>query len=137
MHVRKLYPAILGSCLAVFTATVFAQAAPPPSSSSSPAAAAPSSAPAAGKRTAARHTKARHGKAHHAKARHVKARHARAHHAMARGARHASHASQMPMSSGAYERETPYRSALKRCVEGQAQQRDACLNDAIARYGRS
>ena len=37
----------------------------------------------------------------------------------------------------ANSQDTPYRSALRRCVEGQAQQRDQCLNDAISRYGHS
>lgn len=34
-------------------------------------------------------------------------------------------------------RESPYQTALRRCVTGQAQQRDQCVDDAIARYGRS
>jgi hypothetical protein len=33
--------------------------------------------------------------------------------------------------------ESAYRTALRHCVEGQAAQRDRCLDDAISRYGRS
>lgn len=34
-----------------------------------------------------------------------------------------------------YNQDTPYRMALKRCVEGPAAQRDRCIDDAITRFG--
>jgi hypothetical protein len=38
----------------------------------------------------------------------------------------------LPMS----DQQAAYRTALKRCVAGPAEQRDTCLNDAIARFRR-
>jgi hypothetical protein len=39
--------------------------------------------------------------------------------------------------SSASSSETAYRMALRHCVEGPMGRRDGCLDDAIARYGRS
>ena len=117
MNAQKFYPAIVGSCFAVFAACTGAQTpqastAPPATSTAAPTnnsaatdqqQAAPSGTPA---------------KAHHAKK----------HNAM-----HAAPRTRMSASS----EETQYRTALRRCVEGQASQRDRCLDDAISRYGRS
>ena len=46
----------------------------------------------------------------------------------------AAHGKRAAMAS---QSDTPYQAALRRCVEGQAQQRDSCLDDAISRYARS
>ena len=56
-----------------------------------------------------------------------------AHHAKKHNAMHATQRSQTPVSSN----ESPYRTALRQCVEGQASQRHRCLDHAIAQYGRS
>lgn len=39
--------------------------------------------------------------------------------------------------ASARETETPYHAALKRCVEGSADQRESCIDQAISQYGRS
>jgi len=52
---------------------------------------------------------------------------------------HGSHAQQRsmgaasPMNTG----QMGYQAALRQCVEGPAARRDGCLDDAIARYGRT
>ena len=59
--------------------------------------------------------------------------HHAASHKMSNGTQH------KPMGSGssASSSETAYRLALRQCVEGPMGRRDSCLDDAIARYGRS
>jgi hypothetical protein len=111
MNPRTYYPAILGSCFAAFSACAFAQAtnAAAPATGTSGAATSESH-PAATTPTPA--------KAHHA------TKH--------RGTR-AGRAGEPNVSSD----EGQYRMALRQCVEGQASQRDRCLDDAISRYGKS
>lgn len=59
---------------------------------------------------------------------------AKPHHAKAHHATHARHSHKAQTVS---QKGTPYQMALRRCVEGQTQQRDSCLDDAISRYSRS
>jgi hypothetical protein len=46
---------------------------------------------------------------------------------------HVSGTSTQTMSHG----DSPYQAALKRCVEGPANQRDSCIDQAITQYGRT
>lgn len=57
------------------------------------------------------------------------------HHAKAHHQKHATHASTGAASTG--NQEMAYRAALKNCVAGPAAQRERCLDDSIARFGRS
>jgi hypothetical protein len=50
---------------------------------------------------------------------------------------HVTHPRHEHSSSTVSGHDAAYRTALRRCVEGQAQQRESCLDDAIARFGRS
>jgi hypothetical protein len=59
--------------------------------------------------------------------------HHAASHKMSNGMQH----KPMGSVSSASSSETAYRMALRQCVEGPMGRRDSCLNDAIARYGRS
>jgi len=59
---------------------------------------------------------------------------AKSHKAKSQSAARARSPQQTPVAA---EKETAYQTALRRCVTGQAQQRDPCLDDAIARYGHS
>jgi hypothetical protein len=113
MNARTYYPTIVGSCLALFTACALAQA-PAATSTETPAA---STTGATEQQQAA--PSSAPAKAHHAMKQH-KAMHARPR-------------NEPTVSSG----ESEYRTALKRCVEGQGSQRERCLDDAISRYGRS
>lgn len=121
MNARKYYPAILGSLLAVLATGSAAQSTPPAKSEAATQhEATTTSAPA----------KTHHAKAHHAKSTQAKStHHAKAHHAAQAGTEH--------KTSAMNGRETPYQTALRRCVEGQAGQRDQCLDSAISRFGRS
>jgi hypothetical protein len=137
---------VIGLSLALVSLSAFAQSTPggstPPPAVSGTAtasgAAAPDGARQSGPRAA--HAKSRHHARarHHTKAMHHRARHhARAqHHAMRHheraDARHA-----MRSDSRYQNDESGYQGALRRCVTGAPDQRDRCLNDAIARYGRS
>lgn len=58
------------------------------------------------------------------------------HHAMAHHETHAKHRHIGAGSAGSYQEEA-YRNALKNCVAGAPSQRDGCLDDTIARFGRS
>ena len=58
------------------------------------------------------------------------------HHSGAHHQAHAKHA-HMAASSAIGTQETAYRTALKNCVSGPTGQRDGCLDDTIARFGRS
>ena len=111
MNPRRYYPAILGSCLAAFAACAFAQA---------PATGA--AAPATGTSAAAT-----------SESRPAATAPAKAHHATKHGGTRAVRANESNVSSA----EAQYRMALRQCVEGQASQRDRCLDDAISRYGKS
>ena len=54
-------------------------------------------------------------------------------------AHHQMHAKPEPMAaaSAAGSQESAYRAALRNCVAGPAGQKERCLDDAIARHGRS
>lgn len=52
-------------------------------------------------------------------------------------AHHQAHPKHQPMASAGGDRDSDYRAALKSCVAGPAGQKDRCLDDAIARFGRS
>jgi hypothetical protein len=107
MKSPSLYPAALGVCLTFLALSAGAQTA---TGNASPAATGSSTmAPAASTHK---------------------------HHAMAH---HQTHAKHMHMGAGASgsNQDEAYRSALKSCVAGPQTQRDGCLDDAIARFGRS
>lgn len=110
MNARKYYPAIVGSFVAMFAAYGFAQA-PAPSDTAQPPA-----------MTGAAEQQAAPSTATPAKPHHMKHK-----------AAHATRSSE----SMARAQDDPYHTALRHCVEGQASQRDQCLDDAISRYGRS
>ena len=118
MTLRYTYPVGLGVCLTLLALSAGGQTAtgnPSQSATGQGAAAtanAPSSHSAPKPKTAAASTHK-----HHA----------------THPATHTKH--DQPATSG--YRETPYRTALRSCVAGPAGQRDRCLDDAIARYGRS
>ena len=57
------------------------------------------------------------------------------HHVKAHDHKHAMHKSATAASTG--KQETAYRAALRNCVAGPAAQRESCLDDSIARFGRS
>ena len=102
-----LYPAALGVCLTFLALSASGQTA---TGNSSPAATGSS-------------TMAPAGSTHQ-------------HHAMAHHQTHAKHM-HMGMGESGSNQEGAYRSALKGCVAGPPTQRDGCLDDAIARFGRS
>jgi len=153
MRLRSCYPTILGTCLAVFAASVLAQA-PAPNTTTAPSTSAPAatSAGATGTtdgtssqqtgETGAKAKKTQHAKnqakQHPAKQQQAKQHPAKQHQAKQHHTKHhqATHAPRTTETS-VNSRDNPYRTALRRCVEGQSAQRDQCLNDAIARYGRS
>ena len=118
MNLKSVYPVGLGVCLTLLALSAGGQTAtgnPSPAATGQGAAAtanAPSSESAGKSKTAAASTHKHHA-THHAT--------------------HTKH--DQPATSG--YRETPYRTALRSCVTGPAGQRDRCLDDAIARYGRS
>ena len=58
----------------------------------------------------------------------------KAHHAKTHHVTHARHGHSASTVSG---HDAAYRTALRHCVEGQAQQRESCLDDAIAQFGQS
>ncbi len=110
MSSRDCFSAIIGGCFAVFAACASAQA---PVASSSDATTGATDASAPQQQVAA----ATQSKAHPKKQKSTNA---------------------MRTSKAAVSpQESEYRTALRRCVEGQASQRDRCLDDAISRYGRS
>jgi len=121
MNIRKHYPPIVGTCFALFAACAVAQApatttGAPSATPAPPAASTP--APARSAHTAKTKTGAT------AKAQHAKKQHKTMHTAHAK-------------EPNAKREDTEYRTALRRCVEGQTAQRDQCLQNAISRYGRS
>jgi len=111
MNARRYYPVIVGSCVAMFAACAFAQA-PAPSDTAPPPASTGATEQQAPPSTGAP---------------------AKSHQMKMHKATHANRSSE----SMARTQDDPYRTALKQCVEGQASQRDQCLDDAISRYGRS
>ena len=127
MSARNYYAVILASCVAFFAVDALAQT---PSTSTAPdatGATAPASSTTAPATNSAAATTQQQSAQAAAPAKKT-AHHARKHNAM-----HATHRSQTRVSS----EESQYRTALRQCVEGQASQRDRCLDDAIAQYGRS
>jgi hypothetical protein len=50
--------------------------------------------------------------------------------------RHA-HAGKHARTASTKAAETPYRAALKQCVQGPASQRDSCIDQAVSQYGHS
>lgn len=125
MNAQRYYPTIVGSCLAMFAACVFAQA--PATGTAAPAAntGAPATSAAPPATTAAGTSEQQPSTTTTAPA---KMHHARKHAAM-----HSAHANQANTSP----QDDAYRTALRQCVQGQESQRDQCLDDAISRYGRS
>jgi len=111
MNSRHCYPTIVGSCIAAFAACVFAQAPATSAAVSASGAAQATEHPPAAQTSAP-------AKMHHAK-------------------KHKAMHSARTNESMANPQDAAYRTALRQCVEGQASQRDQCLDDAIARYGRS
>jgi hypothetical protein len=121
MNHRTYYPAIVGGWLVVFAVCAAAQT-PATTTTEAPATGATS--------TPQQQQSAQTGapaKAHHATKQH-KAMHKEVHKEM-----HQARAKESNVSTA----ESEYRTALRRCVEGQAAQRDQCLDNAISRYGRS
>jgi len=55
----------------------------------------------------------------------------------AASAAHHAHARMHSRSGSTRDNESPYHAALKQCVEGPANQRDHCIDQAINQYGRS
>ncbi len=156
MNAPKYYPAILASCVAVLAIGAGAQtpstsAAPPATSATTPASSiapatdstgatdqqqsAQGAAPAKKTATKAAKTTANATKTAKTSAKTTKTTKTAktTHHAKMQNVTHATERNQPPVSS----QESQYRTALRQCVEGQASRRDQCLDDAIARYGRS
>lgn len=139
---------VIGLSLALVSLSAFAQStpggSPPPPAVSGTATASGAATPEAARQSAPRaaHAKHRHQARarHHAKAAtHHRARHhtrGQAQHGMRHHSRaDAHHAGMRP--DGRYQHdESGYQGALRRCVAGAPDQRDRCLNDAIARYRR-
>jgi hypothetical protein len=123
MNSRNIYPAGLGVCLALFALSAVGQTTV---GSSSHTATAPS-------KTATANTtmNAATGAATTAPASGAKKHHSTTH--------HQKHPKSQPMeaASAAGSQESAYRAALKNCVAGPAAQKERCLDDAIARHGRS
>jgi hypothetical protein len=121
MNSRSMYPAGLGVCLALLALSAEGQTT---AGSSSQAANAPSNATAANTSTSAAAVTKAPASGHHK-------HHSAAHHQM--------HAKGEPMVAAptAGSQESAYRAALKNCVAGPAEQKERCLDDAIARHGRS
>jgi len=138
MNARKYYPAVLASCVAFFAIGAGAQT-PSTSAASPTSAAAPASSaapPAASGSEATGEQQGAQGAApakKTTKATKTTKAAKTTHHAKKQNATHATQRSQPPASS----EESQYRTALRQCVEGQASRRNQCLDDAIARYGRS
>jgi hypothetical protein len=123
MNSRSTYSAGLGVCL---TLLALAAAGQTTTGSSSNAAMTPSKAA-----TANTTTSAATGATTTAPASGAHKHHSTAHHQM--------HARAEPMAAAsvAGNQETAYRVALRNCVAGPAGQREGCLDNAIARFGRS
>lgn len=123
MNSQSMYPAGLGVCLALLALSAAGQTT---TSSSSHAATAPSTTA-----TAKTTTNAATGPATTAPASGAKKHHSTTH--------HQKHPKPQPMeaASAAGSQESAYRAALKNCVAGPAAQKERCLDDAIARHGRS
>jgi hypothetical protein len=139
MNSRTCYPTIAGSCLAVVAACVFAQAPAPstttaPSTSTTGATGTTAESPSQQTTRTGVPAKTPHAKKQHqAKQHQAKQHQAKQHQAKQHQATHTARAKESSVS----REDTQYRTALRRCVEGQAAQRDQCLSDAISRYGRS
>lgn len=119
MNLRNAYRVGLGVCLPLLALSASGQAATgnPSQSATGQGAAATANAPksdsASKPKTAAASTHKHHAPAHHT-----------------------THA-KYDQAATASSHETAYRTALRSCVAGPAGQRERCLDDAIARYGRS
>ena len=146
MASRILYA--IGFSLAVLSLSATAQSTPPPAVSGTTTASGATAPDGANKPTArAGHRAAHSSHRHHARMRHhakVGAHHRTRHHARAgtRGMRHharaeARHMHHAGMRADGQQYESAYQGALKRCVAGAPEQRDRCLDDAIARHRRS
>jgi hypothetical protein len=123
MNSRSMYPVGLGVCLALLALTAAGQTT---TSSSSHATTAPNKAA-----TANSTANAPTGAATTAPASGAKKHHSTTHQQM-------HHEPQsMGAASAAGSRESAYRAALRTCVAGPAAQKERCLDDAIARHGRS
>ncbi len=94
-------------------------ASPGASTPAAPAANAPATSAQSG--TAAAKQGAAHGKKH-------AMTHAKSHHAMHK---------QMTHATPAPDPDTAYRMALKQCVQGPPAQKDSCIDQTIARFGRA
>ncbi len=116
-----LYPAALAVCLTLLSFSTVGHAA---TGDTSQAATATSKTPAGGATTnASTSTMAPANSTHK-------------HHAMAHHETHAKH-KHMATGPSVSNQEDAYRSALKGCVAGTPAQRDGCLDNTIARFGRS
>ena len=125
MNSRSMYPAGLGVCLAFLAVSAVGQSQ---MGSSSHSAMAPSKTATANTTTNAA---AGTTTAPPSGTKGTKKHHSTAHHQM-----HAKPES-MAAASAADGRESAYRAALRSCVAGPAAQKERCLDDAIARHGRS
>jgi hypothetical protein len=111
MSARKYYPTIAGSFVAVVAACAFAQAPAPSTTTPAPAATGSAEQQPAAQASAP----------------------AKMHHAKKHKAMHSTRSGESMAGAG----DAQYRTALRHCAEGQASQRDQCLDDAISRYGHS
>ena len=121
MNSRSMYPIGLGIVLAVLALSAAGQSTTGKASDAAmaPKATATANATSAGTGTTTAPTSG--AKKHHSTA------------------HHQAHAKHQPMAaaSPAGEQDSAYRAALETCVAGPTSQKDRCLNDAIARFGRS
>lgn len=122
MKLRTLYPASIGVCLTFLTLSAGGQTT---TDNASHDAVTPGKAATAGATTSAA------GKSAVAPASNTQEHHATAHHKT-----HAKH-KRMATASPASNQDTAYHAALKHCVAGPAGQRESCLDDTIARFGRA
>ena len=147
MASRILYA--IGFSLAVLSLSATAQSTAPPAVSGTTTAPGATAPDGATKSTARAGHRAGHSShRHHARMRHhakAGAHHRMRHHARAgahHGTRHHARAEDRAMHhagmrADGQQYESGYQGALKRCVAGAPDQRDRCLDEAIARHRRS
>ena len=118
MNLRSAYPAGIGVFLTLLTLSAAGQQTAGASVAPSKTATANTAASDAAGKSDTKSTSGTHK--HHVKAHHNE---------------HARRQSTTAASTG--NQETAYRAALRNCVAGPAAQRDSCLDNSIARFGRS
>jgi hypothetical protein len=121
MKLRTFYPASIGVCLTLLALSAGGQTT---TGNASHDAVTPGKAATAGATTSAA------SKSAMAPASNTQ------HHATAHHKTHAKH-KQMATASPTSNQDTAYHAALKHCVAGPAGQRESCLDDTIARFGRA